>query len=128
MNRLHRYLRFIPVTLVMGIIFFLSHQSGTDLRLPKIPGIDKVAHGLAFGVLAAAALLVFLPETRRQKTQAVGIGVVLFCMLYGISDEFHQFYIPGRITSIGDIAADTAGAILVVCSWYWFSGVKRVAD
>jgi VanZ family protein len=44
--------------------------------------------------------------------------VVLFCLLYGISDEFHQSFIPDRMPSILDLIADTAGAAVVVLIWY----------
>jgi VanZ family protein len=35
--------------------------------------------------------------------------------LYGITDEIHQYYVPGRVASIGDIAADCIGAFLGSC-------------
>ena len=37
---------------------------------------------------------------------------VLFCFLYGLSDEFHQIFVPGREASLGDAAADTIGGFL----------------
>jgi hypothetical protein len=36
-------LRLVPVLLVMGTIFYLSHQPGDSLYLPPVP-IDKLAH------------------------------------------------------------------------------------
>jgi VanZ family protein len=47
---------------------------------------------------------------------------VLFCLLFGISDEFHQAFIPGRVVSAWDVAADSFGALLVVCLWYRQTG------
>lgn len=51
--------RFVPVALVMGLIFFLSNQSGASLPLPDIPNIDKSAHFLIYALLAVAALMPF---------------------------------------------------------------------
>jgi VanZ family protein len=39
----------------------------------------------------------------------------LVASLYGITDEIHQYYVPGRVASIGDIAADCIGAFLGSC-------------
>ena len=34
--------------------------------------------------------------------------------LYGISDEFHQSFVPGRTPDVVDWLADTSGALLAV--------------
>ena len=46
----------------------------------------------------------------------VAAGVWLFALLYGMTDEFHQQFVPGRFSSLMDIAADVAGAVIAV----WF--------
>ena len=107
-------LRWLPMVLVMGTIFFLSHQPGDSLHLPDITDLDKLLHGLAYGVLAASVLLALPPSRCRQRPLRTGAGVVFFCFLYGISDEFHQSFIPGRCPSAADLVADTLGAALVV--------------
>jgi VanZ family protein len=43
--------------------------------------------------------------------------IVLFCIIYGISDEFHQSFIPGRFPNIWDVLADGLGALRVVGWW-----------
>jgi VanZ family protein len=115
------FARFIPVILVMGIIFFLSHQQGDDVRLPRVPGIDKLVHALAYGVLAGTAIFAFPPATRRRRTLPVGLAVIAFCILHGMADEFHQSFIPGRSASAGDLIADSIGSVLAVYAWSRFS-------
>jgi VanZ family protein len=102
---------------VMGMIFFLSHQPVDFAQLPNIPGIDKGAHIIAYGLLAGAFLYGMYPLADRSRPGVTAIIVVLFCLLYGISDEFHQSFIPGRLVSVWDVMADGAGAILVVAWW-----------
>ncbi len=36
----------------------------------------------------------------------------VICVLYGISDEFHQWFVPYRVVSVMDILADIAGSVL----------------
>ena len=110
--------RFIPLIAVMGIIFFLSNQPGDSLDLPDIPDLDKGLHCIVYGVLALSALFA-VPEYKYQANPfGVSLLVVLFCLLYGISDEFHQSFIPGRFPSVLDLVADTIGAVVVVWIWY----------
>ena len=102
----------------MGIIFFLSNQPGDSLDLPDIPDLDKGLHCIVYGVLALSALFA-VPEYKYQANPFwVSFLVVLFCLLYGISDEFHQSFIPGRFPSVLDLVADTIGAMVVVWIWY----------
>ncbi|MEA3546466.1 MAG: VanZ family protein [Thermodesulfobacteriota bacterium] len=128
-----------PMLAVGGIIFFLSQQPHLTLN-PVVYHQDKILHFIAFGALAAATLFAVrlleegisrfsgtgfsLPGLQaksmsRSRLMLTGLGVVLFCLLYGISDELHQFFIPGRNCSIGDLLADAAGAVTTVSLWFY---------
>jgi VanZ family protein len=112
------FLRYIPMIMVMGIIFFLSAQTGDSLDLPDIPDLDKVLHAVAYAVLALTVLYAVPGEKYRGNPWRVSLLVVLFCLLYGMSDEFHQSFVPKRMPSALDLAADTCGAVLAVVVWY----------
>lgn len=112
-------IRFLPMTLVMAIIFFLSHTPGQDLPA-TISGLDKVLHAIAYGTLAASCLYGMQPAAGEQRSWRTGMATVFFCFFYGLTDEFHQSFIPGRFPSWLDIAADTAGAALTVLVWHWW--------
>ena len=101
----------------MGIIFFLSHQPGDVIQPPQFPGIDKLAHACAYGCLAGAFLYGLQPYTHSSNRPFIAVVVVLFCIIWGIGDEFHQSFIPGRSVSFWDVVADGAGALLVVGYW-----------
>jgi VanZ family protein len=103
---------------VMGMIFYLSHQPGDLVQLPHVAGIDKLLHGIAYGSLAGAFLYGLHPFTHESNRVLTAIVVVLLCILFGISDEYHQAYVPGRSVSAWDVAADACGALFVVCFWY----------
>jgi VanZ family protein len=76
---------------------------GVRLHLP-----DKVEHLIEYaagGFLAAGAF-------GRSLRLRPWIAGVLFGVLWGISDEFHQSFVPGRDSSVWDLAADAVGAAL----------------
>ena len=113
-----------PVTLVMGAIFFLSHQPGDSLHLPPFPGADKLAHMVAYASLALTVLWFFGKKGQEQKLKTV-VYTILFCLLYGVSDEFHQSFIPHRSVSGMDVVADFGGAALVALFWYTNGWLRR---
>lgn len=107
----------------MGTIFLLSHQSGDSLSLPMFPGADKIAHMLAYGTLAITVLW-GRAQDGLQKPRRVAIQTVLFCLFYGLTDEYHQSFIPLRSVSGLDLLADTAGAFCVALVWFGSSSLR----
>lgn len=113
MNRvLFAVLRMVPMAAVMGTIFILSATPGDRLKLSDLPGIDKLGHIFAYGVLALTALFAFSEDRKKKQLKLVILLTVTFCVAYGISDEIHQAFVPGRSPSIFDIVADAVGAVM----------------
>jgi VanZ family protein len=105
--------RTIPMFAVMGIIFFLSSVPGDHLVLPEIVNIDKVAHMAIYGLLAGTVFFAFGGRLVCLYPRLVPLLVIFICILYGISDEFHQSFVPNRMPSFADILADGCGAVIV---------------
>ena len=96
----------------MAVIFYLSHQP--SLPTPQMfSGQDKLFHALVYGVLASLFLMSCRPE-KDSYTKTQITGSILIASLYGISDEIHQYFVPGRSADVLDWVADTAGALLAV--------------
>ena len=104
MSRLLR--AWAPVVAVCAVLFWLSSQS--QLPSPHIPNIDKVEHATAYGILAWLAMRAF-----GASSLDAAWGVVL-ASLYGVSDEIHQAFVPGRSSDVFDWMADTAGALVAL--------------
>lgn len=104
------------MVLIMGTIFFLSHQDGDTLHLPAFPGADKLAHMLAYGALAITFFWYF-GKNGTVRMQYTAILTVILCMVYGVTDEFHQSFVPLRSVSGYDVVADTAGAAAIALAW-----------
>ena len=104
----------LPLLAWMGLIFFLSDQP--DLPHPELGWADlalsNVAHALVFGVLAGLWMRVL--DGRRHAW----LVALLLTMLYALSDEFHQWFVPGRSADPWDLLADGAGAVLALLLWH----------
>jgi len=110
--------KMVPMIFVMGIIFFLSHKTGDEIELPAFAYSDLVAHMIIYAALGAAVLYAWSDKFKEHHSIKVVCYTVVFCLLYGISDEFHQSFVPGRYVSGMDVVADTVGAI-VICTGWW---------
>jgi len=118
----------------MSVIFFFSAQPGTesagmsttvaefivnsvgtiapDLNLDLEAlhlGLRKGAHFSVYMVLAV------LTANAGYKSGFTGVRLFLLasaiCILYAISDEVHQLYVPGRSGELRDVLIDSSGAI-----------------
>lgn len=89
----------------MGVIFALSAVPGSSLP----PGrYSTFGHFTLYAVLGAL-LLLSLP--RRDRPWAMLAVAVAIASLYGITDEFHQSFVPGRMPDVVDWMVDTTGAL-----------------
>ena len=107
-----------PAWATMVLIFVLSSISG----LGPIPGGvgDGVAHALQYAVLAALLLRGLAGARWRGVGVRVAALAVLLATLYGVTDEAHQWFVPGRTAEVTDLVADALGAAVaagVICGW-----------
>jgi len=50
------------------------------------------------------------PKSARMGVESAVLGI-LFSALYGLSDEAHQYFVPGRDADVWDGMADLLGSI-----------------
>jgi len=92
-----------------ALIYYLSDQS--VLPLPHIFNMqDKLVHAAAY---AALAWLFWHAGRRFMPLALLALATVLFCSLYGLSDEWHQSFVEGRQADVYDWLADSLGALLL---------------
>ena len=97
-----------PLILYMGIVFWLSSRSRLDM-LATLP--DYVLHAGAYFVMAILAVRAIARGLTRPASRAALSGGVAIAILYGVSDEWHQSRVPGRVASWPDVLADGVGAV-----------------
>lgn len=104
----NRLFRWMAVVAWMALIFFLSSQSRLPmLRLGWAEALQDVAgHFVAFGVLA----ILFAWALSGSGVAHPWSRSFVLVLLYALSDEFHQSFVPGRHPDTLDIATDALGA------------------
>ena len=83
--------------------------------------VRKTAHILLFAILGVLAQLCAEKHLKKRKW----IAAVLFCLLYAISDEVHQMFVPGRAGLVSDVLIDFAGSIAGIGILFVITKIKR---
>ena len=109
-------LRWLPAVVMMLVIFALSAQSVQIL--PDFGWADylvkKGGHMVGYALLALSFW--YALEWRSDRRWLAW----LLAILYAITDELHQSYVPGRHPSIWDVVIfDNLGALISL----WIAGV-----
>lgn len=90
-----------------------SFPSPTIENIPVLSW-DKALHFLAYGILLLLFFYSLKNQNKSVKLSKYALEFsLLFTVLYGISDEIHQYFVPQRDGDIFDAIADTLGAFFV---------------
>lgn len=110
-------LGWVPAVLWALLIFVLSSQP----VLPSPASLsDKQAHAVTYGILAVLCLMGMTGWRWRRIAGASLLAAFVIAVLYGVSDEVHQAFVPGRTPDGADVAADAVGAALALLgAWAW---------
>lgn len=142
-------LSWIAVILWLAFIFYLSHQPATESNnlstgvtevivktvqniVPKVDFdirsfnhlVRKYAHFIVYlvsGVLVINILRIIGMRGYRSILLALGL-----CVLYAISDEVHQLFIPGRGAELRDVLIDSAGASVGIGLYLFIGKMMRM--
>jgi hypothetical protein len=105
----------LPALIWAAIIFVLSSVPGSAYPATSIVNADKLVHLALYGLLAGLCARGFV----RGSGPGLGLGLgrvlvlaALLSTLYGITDELHQSFVPGRNCDWHDVVADAAGSVL----------------
>jgi VanZ family protein len=108
----------------MALIFAVS---GTPAdRIPKAGAWDQLVkkggHMLAYALLT---ILWLRPLGARLPTRPAAFLACSIALLYAISDEYHQTFVPGRNGNGFDVMVDGVGVLGALLAWGWVGRRRR---
>jgi VanZ family protein len=92
------------------LIFLLSSIPGRSFPQYKILSYDKVLHALVYSVLGGLCFMAVRRTWAMKTSWLIGLSVLL-AVAYGLTDEFHQLFVPGRSADLHDALADGIGGL-----------------
>lgn len=106
-----------PVLIFAVLVFLLSSLSD-PIEKPPFRFFDKVAHTLEYAIFATLLYRALNGTLKGRDFFWVALLTVVITIGYGMSDEFHQAFVPARRSEVKDLAADGFGALLAMTAVY----------
>ncbi len=142
-----KVISWLLVVLWMALIFYLSHQPATEsnslstgITERVVAIIERVTSDIDFDVsnfnhiirknahffayLILGILVINALKSNGLKGSKSILIALAICILYAISDEVHQLFIPGRAGQVRDVIIDSAGAIVGINGYIVFGKLK----
>lgn len=120
---LNKFKYIIPSLIPAIIIFILSHQP--NVKIPDIGiGIeDKILHIAAYFIFGLCLVYSITGIKKGINNRTLLTILLLIGASYALSDEIHQYYVPGRESDIADFIADVAGIII---SYFFHPSIRKI--
>lgn len=101
----------LPVYLYLLLIVITSSFSRLPAPQPDWFEIDKIYHLIEYGILSFLSLRAFMNSPRKILSSDAVFFTILATVAFGLTDEIHQAFVPGRTSSIADWIFDSLGAV-----------------
>jgi VanZ family protein len=117
------WLLWLPVVVYMAGIFIASSVSD-----PQIPtGVSDVSlHGVAYFGLTLLLIRALAGGRWAGVTGATVATAWAIAVLYGVSDEWHQSFVPNRHADVRDLLFDAIGAFAAAFAAGAWSIIRRL--
>jgi len=122
---------YLPLILYWVVLFVATTLPAS--RLPKTGINDKIEHLVGYFLLTfLLSNALFFQEKRSRAKQFPVLIALVVVAFYGMIDELHQYYIPGRFCDFYDWTADVTGALVAGVLYFlvkkYFQVVKTTSD
>jgi VanZ family protein len=106
-----KFIKFwLPVLICMGVIFYFSSFKGKDI--PSIFYFQEIVYHFSIYLILCFLFARALKNSYSGMQLArIVLFSILFGIIYGLTDEFHQAFIPGRSVSGMDLFIDSLGSL-----------------
>ncbi len=133
--------RWLVVILWMSVIYAFSNQANSGEVTEQVLGemnvpIRKCAHMFEYAMLFWLTRWASISFSRPPSIIVPGFPKIAYavscsaylsffvCLLYAMSDEWHQSFVPGRSAQPMDVAVDMAGVLIAAFMQPYFLALK----
>ncbi len=115
-----KWIQALPFIIYTIAIFYVSNQPQAPFDVNIFWSFDKVLHLFAYFIYYICCIFFINALSKKYTKLKPEKYSLIISMVFAISDEFHQYFIPGRSAEIGDILADFTGIFLafLLCRFF----------
>jgi len=104
----NRAISLLVTLTILSLIFYISSIQFTTTS-SSTGYLSYIYHFTAFSYLS---LFLLITLTKGKPSRLLIFLGILIAFAYSISDEIHQYFIPGRASAIKDIITNSIGIII----------------
>jgi VanZ family protein len=120
----HFLTHWLPVIVYCLAIFIQSSLPSPDIKdAPQ--HFDKLLHVGAYAVLAVLVMRALGAKRATAVSLPLALTGLALTGLYGLSDELHQYVVPTRDASWGDVLANAVGSAVGVVGYCMATGLRK---
>lgn len=113
--------KFIPIGIVILVavtIFYLSTFKSIPTGIPLVNfNLSYVYH---FGIFALFTFFLTIWVKGNNKLNLkYFLMILLISIIYAISDEVHQIFVPGRFGNVADLLVDGIGSMFAIGIYFF---------
>lgn len=100
----------LPVLFWCGVIYFFSDQPylKSDLSSEVDLLFRKLAHITEYAILTFLLFRAYFRSNGFSRKKSVS-SAIIFALIYSLTDEYHQTFVPGREGCLRDVVMDSLG-------------------
>lgn len=118
------FLRYWLPLIAYCLCIFIQSSMAEPVKLPSIPQIDKLLHCGGYSLLGVLFYRAYRSRWPKASGWTMANSSLLSGSFYGMTDEIHQYFVPGRSADPWDWLADTVGVMLGVLAYHAFIHVS----
>ena len=80
--------------------------------------VRKIAHLTEYAALGASCSFYMIHAREINKKRTVFFIATFISFIYAITDEIHQYFVPGRYGTFSDVLIDTCGALIGISVYF----------
>lgn len=103
----------LPIYVYAGLIFYFSSLPIPSFIIEIYPE-TFVWHIIEYAILSILLFRALINSKNSSfRENAIYLSIII-AILYGITDEIHQYFVPGRVSSFFDIMANSLGSGIIL--------------
>ncbi|RLB83262.1 MAG: hypothetical protein DRH15_05605 [Deltaproteobacteria bacterium] len=111
---IHNFFYYWFPVIIYCLVIFIQSSYPVPKETPDWPFKDKVLHLAGYSVLGVLFLRGFRNSRLKNRHKLIIVISILFTGIYGLTDEWHQYYVPLRSAEALDLLADFLGGMFGV--------------
>ena len=112
----------LPVYAYAGLIFYLSSRPYVPTEVAGVVLNASILHMIEYAILSILLFRAFIKSNKTTfRENAIHLAIII-TILYGITDEIHQYFVPGRVFSYFDILANSVGSGVILTNNVFVKG------